>query len=270
MSRRKRDLGPGTYGRWSAAARRPGGGRLASTAPLWPVSADEDAPWTSWTLPDGSSASRPSTTSSSSRSPSALVWLVAGMQTAWVRTGNEKWLRATKFFGKIFLINFAIGRGHRHRAGVPVRDELERLLPLRRRHLRRPAGDRGPAGLLPRVDVPRPVDLRLGPPAQEGCTWPRSGWPRWARMLSAYFILAANSWMQHPVGYEINPVTGRAELTDFAAVLDQNTRRASPSSTRCPRRSWSPGSLRRRHLDLAAGARTAARTSPGPPLKLGA
>ena len=42
-------------------------------------------------------------------------------------------------------------------------------------------------------------------------------------MLSAYFILAANSWMQHPVGYEVNPVTGRAELNDFAAVLTQNT-----------------------------------------------
>ncbi len=42
-------------------------------------------------------------------------------------------------------------------------------------------------------------------------------------MLSAYFILAANSWMQHPVGYEFNPVTNRAELTDFAAVLTQNT-----------------------------------------------
>jgi cytochrome d ubiquinol oxidase subunit I len=37
--------------------------------------------------------------------------------------------------------------------------------------------------------------------------------------LSAYFILAANSWMQHPVGYRFNPVTGRAELTDFVAVL---------------------------------------------------
>ena len=36
-------------------------------------------------------------------------FLVAGMQTAWVRTGNEKWLRATKFFGKLFLINFAMG-----------------------------------------------------------------------------------------------------------------------------------------------------------------
>ena len=36
-------------------------------------------------------------------------FLVAGMQTAWVRTNDEKWLRATKFFGKIFLINFAMG-----------------------------------------------------------------------------------------------------------------------------------------------------------------
>ena len=42
-------------------------------------------------------------------------------------------------------------------------------------------------------------------------------------ILSAYFILAANSWMQHPVGYRINPETGRAELTDFWAVLTQNT-----------------------------------------------
>ncbi|OLT32352.1 hypothetical protein BJF82_15185 [Kytococcus sp. CUA-901] len=38
-------------------------------------------------------------------------------------------------------------------------------------------------------------------------------------VLSAYFILAANSFMQNPVGYWINPETGRAELTDFLAVL---------------------------------------------------
>ena len=31
------------------------------------------------------------------------------MQTAWVRTGNDAWYRLTKFFGKLFLINFAIG-----------------------------------------------------------------------------------------------------------------------------------------------------------------
>ena len=38
-------------------------------------------------------------------------------------------------------------------------------------------------------------------------------------LLSAYFILAANSFMQNPVGYRYNPETGRAELTDFVAVL---------------------------------------------------
>ena len=37
--------------------------------------------------------------------------------------------------------------------------------------------------------------------------------------LSAAFIMAANSWMQRPVGYQINPPTGRAQLTDIWAVL---------------------------------------------------
>jgi cytochrome d ubiquinol oxidase subunit I len=41
--------------------------------------------------------------------------------------------------------------------------------------------------------------------------------------LSAYFILAANSWMQHPVGYTINEQTNRAELTSIWTVLTQNT-----------------------------------------------
>ena len=38
-----------------------------------------------------------------------LSAIVAGYETAWLRTGNEHWLRLTKFFGKLFLINFAIG-----------------------------------------------------------------------------------------------------------------------------------------------------------------
>jgi cytochrome d ubiquinol oxidase subunit I len=38
-----------------------------------------------------------------------MAFLVAGFQTAWYRTGNEKYLRLTKFFGKLFLINFAMG-----------------------------------------------------------------------------------------------------------------------------------------------------------------
>jgi cytochrome bd-type quinol oxidase subunit 1 len=40
-------------------------------------------------------------------------------------------------------------------------------------------------------------------------------------VLSAYFILAANAWMQHPVGYVLNAEKGRAELVDIKAVLTQ-------------------------------------------------
>ncbi|MDF2829303.1 MAG: appC, partial [Mycobacterium sp.] len=38
-----------------------------------------------------------------------LAPLIAAMQTAWVVTGNPAWYRLTKFFGKLFLINFALG-----------------------------------------------------------------------------------------------------------------------------------------------------------------
>ena len=38
-----------------------------------------------------------------------LAFMVAGFQTAWYRTDNEKYLRLTKYFGKLFLINFAMG-----------------------------------------------------------------------------------------------------------------------------------------------------------------
>ena len=39
----------------------------------------------------------------------AMSMLVAVLQTIWVRTGKERYLRLTKFFGKLFLIYFALG-----------------------------------------------------------------------------------------------------------------------------------------------------------------
>ena len=54
-------------------------------------------------------------------------------------------------------------RRDRPRPGVPVRDELVGLLEVRRQRVRRAARDRGPRRLLPRVDVPRALDLRLEP-----------------------------------------------------------------------------------------------------------
>src|SRR5213082_516538 len=41
--------------------------------------------------------------------PLSLSYLIAGMQTAWLIKKDDVYLRMTKFFGKIFLINFAVG-----------------------------------------------------------------------------------------------------------------------------------------------------------------
>jgi cytochrome bd ubiquinol oxidase subunit I len=148
--------------------------------------------------------------------------LVAIMQTAWYRTGDERWLKATKFFGKLFLINFAMG--------VVTGIVQEFQFGMAWSDYSRFVGDIFGAPLA--VEALASFFLEstfLG-------LW-IFGWDRlpkglhlmtiWAAAigttLSAYFILAANSFMQHPTGYVINPVTKRAEMTDFGSVLFQNT-----------------------------------------------
>lgn len=151
-----------------------------------------------------------------------LVWFVAGFQTAWYRTGNERYLKLTKFFGKLFLINFAMG--------VVTGIVQEFQFGMNWSEYSRFVGD-----------------VFGAPLAMEGLLafflestflglW-IFGWDRLPKklhlatiyaaavgtLLSAYFILAANAWMQHPVGYELDPVSGRAVLNDIGAVLFQNT-----------------------------------------------
>ncbi len=147
-----------------------------------------------------------------------LAFLVAGLQTAWYRTGKEKYLRLTKHFGKLFLINFALG--------IVTGIVLEFQFGMNWSDYSRFVGDIFGAplaieGLLAFFLESTFLGLWI------------FGWDRLPRklhlasiwtaavgtLLSAYFILAANSFMQNPVGYEYNPVTERAELTDFGAVL---------------------------------------------------
>ena len=149
----------------------------------------------------------------------SLAFTVAGFQTAWYRSGNEKYLRLTRFFGKLFLINFAIGvvTGivQEFQFGMNWSDYSRFVGDI----FGAPARDRGPPRLLPRVDVPGPLDLRLGPPLEAGSTWPRSGSPR-----SAPCSRPTSSWPRTPgcstrSGYTFNEAAGRAELTDIVAVL---------------------------------------------------
>lgn len=151
-----------------------------------------------------------------------MVFLVAGLQTAWFRTNKIKYLRATKFFGKIFLINFAIG--------VVTGIVQEFQFGMNWSTYSRFVGDI--------FGAPLAIEGMLAFFLESTFLglW-IFGWDRlpkkihlasiWLAALgtlfSAYFILAANAWMQHPVGYRINLEKGRAELTDFVEVLTQKT-----------------------------------------------
>jgi cytochrome d ubiquinol oxidase subunit I len=151
-----------------------------------------------------------------------LGFLVAGLQTAWYRTNKDKYLRATKFYGKLFLINFAMG--------VVTGIVQEFQFGMNWSTYSRFVGDIFGAplaieGLLAFFmestflgawifgwdRLPKKIHLSMIWLAATGT------------LLSAYFILAANSFMQHPVGYVYNEVTGRAELTSIVTVLTQNT-----------------------------------------------
>lgn len=151
-----------------------------------------------------------------------LAPLVAIMQTAWVRTGNERWLRLTKFFGKLLLINFAIG------VATGIVQEFQ--FGMNWSEYSRFVGDVFGAPLAMEALAAFFVEStflglwifgwdKLPKRIHLACIWAVAI----ATNLSAFFILAANSWMQHPVGTTYNFETGRAEMTDVVAVLTNPT-----------------------------------------------
>ncbi|MGW7686874.1 cytochrome ubiquinol oxidase subunit I [Kribbella sp. NPDC054772] len=148
----------------------------------------------------------------------SLVAITAGLQTAWYRTGKEKYLRLTKFYGKLFLINIAMG--------VVTGLVQEFQFGMNWSDYSRFVGDVFGAplaleGLLAFFLESTFIGLwifgwdRLPKLVHLGCIW----MVVLGTQLSAYFILAANSWMQNPVGFRYNAERGRAELTDLWAVL---------------------------------------------------
>jgi len=147
-----------------------------------------------------------------------LSVIVAGFETAWLRHRNPEMLRLTKFFGKLFTINFALG------LVTGIVQEFQ--FGMNWSDYSRFVGDIFGAPLAIEALLAFFLEStflglwifgwdRLPPKLHAACMWLVAV----GTLLSAYFILAANSWMQHPVGYRFNPVTGRAELNDFVAVL---------------------------------------------------
>lgn len=145
-----------------------------------------------------------------------LSLMIAIMQTQYVRTGDEGYKRMTKFWGKLFLINFAMG--------VVTGIVQEFQFGMGWSEYSRFVGDIFGAPLAIEALMAFFIESTfIG-------LW-IFGWDKlpkrihlltiwlvaFATALSALWILIANSWMQNPVGYEV--VNGRAQMNDFIAVI---------------------------------------------------
>ena len=147
-----------------------------------------------------------------------LSFLLAIMESVWVMTGRPVWREMTRFWGKLFGINFAMG--------VATGITMEFQFGTNWAYFSHFVGD-----------------IFGAPLALEGLTafFLEStfvglfffGWDRLSRLghltvtwlvafgsnLSAVWILIANAWMQHPVGAEFNPASMRMELTSLAEAI---------------------------------------------------
>jgi cytochrome d ubiquinol oxidase subunit I len=149
-----------------------------------------------------------------------LAFYVAVCQTLHYRTGKEIYARQVNFFGKLMLISFAVG--------VVTGIIQEFQFGMNWAEYSRFVGDIFGAPLAMEALIAFFLEStflgfwifakgRVSPKVHLASIWLVSA----GSALSAYFIIAANSWMQHPVGYTM--VDGKPKLDSIWAVLTNNT-----------------------------------------------
>src|SRR3954453_9707302 len=144
-----------------------------------------------------------------------LAPMVAVMQTLWYRSREDDWLRLTRFFGTLLLINFAIGVA----TGLVQEFQFGMSWSVYSKYVGgvfgAPLAMEGLAAFMLEATF---LGLwifgwgQLSRRVHLATIWIAA----LATWLSAYLILVANSWMQHPVGYQI--VNGKAQLTSVGAL----------------------------------------------------
>lgn len=147
-----------------------------------------------------------------------LALIIAILETIWYKTRNEDWLIATKFWMRLFGINFAIG--------VATGLILEFQFGSNWSNYSWFVGDIFGAPLA--IEGIIAFFLESTFVAVMFFGWHKVS-PRFHLIstwmvflganLSALWILVANAWMQNPVGMEFNPFSARNEMIDFWAVL---------------------------------------------------
>src|SRR3954470_5272714 len=148
----------------------------------------------------------------------SLAATAAGLEIAWLRTRQDRFRQLTRFVGQLLIVTFAVG--------VVTGLVQEFQFGMGWSAFARFYGDVfGPTLAIEGM-------LAFFLEATFLALW-YFGWDRLPRtahaativivslgtILSAFIILAANSFMQNPVAYSLDPVTGRAHLDDFGALL---------------------------------------------------
>jgi cytochrome d ubiquinol oxidase subunit I len=145
-----------------------------------------------------------------------LSVLVAYMESRYLATGDKDYLRMTKFWGRLFLINFALG--------VVTGITMEFQFGMNWAEYSRYVGDIFGSPLAIEATLAFFLEStflgvwifgwnRISPKLHALSIWLVA----LATNLSALWILIANAWMQNPVGYVLR--NGRAEMVDFWAVV---------------------------------------------------
>jgi cytochrome d ubiquinol oxidase subunit I len=145
-----------------------------------------------------------------------LSALVAFMETRYARTGDEIYLKMTKFWSRLFLVNFAVG--------VVTGLTLEFQFGMNWAEYSKFVGDIFGAPLAIEATVAFFLEStfiglwmfswkRVSRGVHAAIMWVVAV----ASTLSALWILLANGWMQHPQGYVVSG--GRAQLVSFGALL---------------------------------------------------
>ena len=145
-----------------------------------------------------------------------LTVMVAWMETRYARTGDETWLKAARYWGRLMLVNFAVG--------VVTGITLEFQFGMNWAEYSKYVGDIFGAPLAIEATVAFFLEStfiglwmfswkRVSRGVHAALMWVIAC----ASTLSALWILLANGWMQKPRGFEI--VAGRAELVSFAELI---------------------------------------------------
>ncbi len=147
-----------------------------------------------------------------------LSFILAIMETIYVKTGEKKWLQMEKFWMKLFGINFAIG--------VATGIILEFEFGTNWSNYSWFVGDIFGAPLA--IEGIMAFFMESTFVAIMFFGWNKVSkkahlWATWLTAigtnLSALWILAANGWMQNPIGMHFNPDTMRNEMLDFSAII---------------------------------------------------